>query len=198
MRSLLSATLVFLLAVPAPAFAAKIYGPQGSHEAGLELAIVDDTWAEDGLGVGGHYEMVLVRDAGPGHVMVGGSGLLAMTDDEDRFGCDREETIVTGAGRVRYVLGVSLVVKPYVGIGLGIYGISRDIDDCGAGFGDDDDDTDLGIGVPLSLGLDFAFEKFSFGISFNVHETSAGDDDDRGRGDDEDFSHVGLGIGWRF
>lgn len=191
MRSLGSATLAFLLTIPAPAFAAKIYGPKGSHEAGLELAIVDDTWAEDGLGVGGHYEMVLVRSAGPGHVMAGGSGLVAFTDDEDRFGCDREETIVTGAGRVRYVLGVSPVVKPYVGIGVGIYGVSRDLDDC-VPTDEDDDDTDLGVGVPLSLGLDFAFDPFSFGISFNVHETSAGDDND------EDFSHVGLGLGWRF
>ena len=180
-----------LLALPLPASAAKIYGPKGTHEAGLELALVDDTWAEDGLGVGGHYEMVLVPNAGPGHVMGGGTALFATTDDEDRFNCDREETIITGAGRVRYVLGLSPVVKPYVGIGLGIYGIDRDIDNCGS-VDRDDDDTDLGIGFPLSLGLDFAFDNFSFGISLNVHETSAGDEDD------EDFSHVGLGVGWRF
>lgn len=189
MRTLLLA-ISALFVLPLPASAAKIYGPEGTHDAGLELAIVDDTWAEDGLGVAGHYEMVLVRDAGPGHVMAGGTGLFATTDDEDRFGCDREETILAGAGRVRYVFGLSPVVKPYVGIGIGIYGVSRDLDDCGAA--DDDEDTDLGIGVPLSLGLDFAFDQFSFGISFNVHETSAGDEDD------EDFNHVGLGLGWRF
>jgi len=187
----LALVIAVLFAIPLPASAAKIYAPKGTHEAGIELAIVDDTWAEDGIGVAGHYEMVLVRDAGPGHVMGGGAGLFATTDDEDRFGCDREETIISGAGRVRYVLGLSPVVKPYVGIGLGIYGISRDIDDCNPAD-EDDDDSDLGIGVPLSLGLDFAFDAFSFGISFNVHETSAGDEDD------EDFTHVGLGLGWRF
>lgn len=189
----LALVVAVLFAIPLPASAAKIYAPKGTHEAGIELAIVDDTWAEDGIGVAGHYEMVLVRNAGPGHVMGGGAGLFATTDDEDRFGCDREETIVSGAGRVRYVLGLSPVVKPYVGIGLGLYGISRDLDDCNAAdFDDDDDDSDIGIGVPLSLGLDFAFDSFSFGISFNVHETSAGDEDD------EDFTHVGLGLGWRF
>ena len=180
-----------LAAMPLSASAAKIYGPKGGNEAGLELAIVDDSWAEDGLGVGGHYEMVLVPNAGPGHVMGGGTGLFATTDDEDRFGCDRDETIIMGAGRVRYVLGLSPVVKPYVGIGLGLYAISRDLDNCG-NPDRDDDDTDIGVGVPISIGLDFAFDNFSFGVSLNIHETNAGD------GDDEDFNHVGLGVAWRF
>ena len=183
-------------AAPATASAAKIYGPHGTHSAGLELALVDDAWADDGLGVGGHYEMVLVRSAGPGHVMGGGSALVAFTDDEFR-GCDREETILTGAARVRYVLGVSNVVKPYAGIGLGLYGVNREYEDCGPGDDLDGDDTDIGIGIPVSIGLDFAFDAFTFGVSFNFHETSAGDDDDD-VGGDEDFNHVGLGVSWRF
>lgn len=186
--------LLLALAIPSSALAAKIHPPKGAGEMGLELALVDDTWAEDGLGVGGHYEIVLVRDAGPGHVMAGGVGLVAFTDDDDRFGCDREEQIIMGAGRMRYVLGVSDVVKPYVGIGLGIYGVSRDVDDCNANV---DDDSDLGIGLPITLGIDFAFDSFSLGISFNAHQTSAGDDDEYGD-DDEDFNHVGLGLAWRF
>ena len=180
-----------LLLAPATASATKIYGPRGSHEAGIALALVDDAWADDGFGLDGHYEMVLARDAGPGHVMGGATGLVAFLDDEFR-GCDREETILTGAGRVRYVLGFSQVVRPYAGIGLGLYAVNRDIEDCDPDFERDEDDSDLGIGLPIVLGLDFQFDALMVGVSFNFHETSAGDDDD------EDFDHVGLGVAWKF
>lgn len=176
---------------PASASATKIYGPRGSHEAGLALALVDDAWADDGFGIDGHYEMVLARNAGPGHVMGGASGLVAFLDDEFR-GCDREETVLHGAGRVRYVFGFSNVVRPYAGLGLGLYAVNRDIEDCDPDFDRDDDDADIGIGIPVVLGLDFQFDALLVGVSFNFHNSSAGDEDD------EDFNHVGLGLAWKF
>lgn len=194
MRSLGSlaslAAVASLVLAPATTSASspKIYPPRGSHEAGVALALVDDAWADDGLGVAGHYEMVLARNAGPGHVMGGGVGLVAMLDERFR-GCQREETILSAAGRVRYVLGFSNVVRPYAGIGLGLYAVSRDIEECDPDFDRDVDERDLGIGIPIVLGLDFQFDALLFGVSFNFHDTSAGG---------EDFNHVGMGVAWKF
>lgn len=187
MRSSIAAVLAALM-LPAPALAAsgttRTYPPKWNQDAGVELALVNGTWAGDGIGVAGRYEMVLSPKAGPGHVSGGFHGLVAFTDDDDRFNCDREESILSATGRVRYTLDVSDVVRPWAGVGIGLYAVNREYDEC---LGPDDDE-DIGVGIPLAFGIDFTLESLTLVLSVTGHETSA----------DEDFSHLGLGVAWRF
>ncbi len=153
---------------------------------GADLLLVNGTWAGDGIGIQGNYDQVIAKNAGPGHVTAGGLVLLAITDDDDYDGpCDREETILGAAARVKYVLDVHPVFRPWGGAGLGIYSVNRDNDPCN---GDDDDDDDLGIGIPISIGLDFTLDALTLGVNVTLHQTSA----------DEDFSALGIGAAWRF
>ena len=178
-------TIAIVAAQNASAQTTKTYPPTAGSTLGADLLLVNGTWAGDGIGVQGNYDQVISKNAGPGHVTAGGLLLLAITDDDDYDGpCDREETILGGAARVKYVLDVHPVFRPWGGAGLGIYSVDRDDDPCS---GNDDDD-DLGIGIPISIGLDFTLDALTLGLNVTLHQTSA----------DEDFSALGLGAAWRF
>ena len=180
---LATASLPFGTRSAAAQGATKTYPPRYGSSAGVSLAIVGGTWAGDGIGIMGHYDAVLTRRSGPGHVEGGGFLFFANTDDD--FGpCEREETIVAGAGRVRYVLDVHPVLRPWGGIGMGIYSVDRDDDPCNAPR----DDDEIGVGIPISLGLDFTMQSLTVTVNANFHETTA----------EEDFSHLGVGVAWRF
>lgn len=186
MRTLFVLPFVLVaLARPAVAQQTRTYPPAAGSSAGVELLLVSNTWAGDGIGVQGNYNQVISKAAGPGHVTAGGLVLLAIADDDDDDGpCDREETVFGGAGRVKYVLDVHPVLRPWGGAGLGIYSVNRDDDPCN-GRNDDDD---IGIGIPISIGMDFTLQAMTLGLTVTFHQTSA----------DEDFSTLGLGAAWRF
>ena len=188
MRILLVVFLLVPSLVPSLAFgqaATKTYPPKYKATAGAELALLSNTWADEGFGVQGHVDAVLNPRVGPGHTTGGAFVLLALADDDDDDGpCDREETILALGGRMKYVADVHPVIRPWGGLGIGVYSVDRDNGPCA----DPDDDDDVGIGIPLSLGFDFTLESVTLSISINVH----------GNTTDDDFSHLGLGASWRF
>lgn len=184
-RSRFLSALVLLF--PATALAGsgttKSYQPAWKNTAGAELALVSGTWADDGIGIGGYYDFVVQKNAGPGHVTVGLEGLYASTQSDFGPGaCRRAESITTLGVRGRYFFDIHPVIRPWAGAGVGAYSVNRRYRDCATAV-----DDDFTIGIPLAVGLDLTFDALTVSLSLNVHESAP-----------EDFQHVGVGLGWRF
>lgn len=181
---------VAILLVPGLARAADsqgvalhVYPPKSNEEMGVDVEIVSGTWASDGVGIGGSYDSVIAKDAGPGHVTAGAFGLFALTND-DRPVCRRHESITGIGGRVKYVLDIHPVLRPWVGAGLGMYVANRGDSGCN----DPGSSDDVGLGIPISLGLEIALDQLSLGVAATGHTTSSADD----------FSALSFGLAWRF
>lgn len=187
MKMQTSFALVVALALSAAAAAQGSGRHQTSLDAavGVDLAFVSDPRKEDGIGIGGHLEWEIGDRVGPGHFAVGVTALVAFADDE-RSHCKRMKSVMTGAGRVRYVVGRSSVVKPYAGVGLGFHSISRDQQSCDPRprEGDDDLAVELGTGLPLIVGVDFARDRMDVGAFASVYASEP----------DARFGLVGVGI----
>ncbi|HVO29310.1 MAG TPA: outer membrane beta-barrel protein [bacterium] len=193
MRNALLTTLVFgAIFFPLAAAAGsgpttgevKSYPPGWRSTAGVELALISGGFeGGDGVGVGGHYDVVLQPKMGPGHFTLGAEGLFGSTQSDSGPGlCRGSETIVHMGMRARYFFDIHPVIRPWAGIGVGAYSFNREYRDCALAA-----DDDLVLGIPLALGLDFTFDAITASVSFNYHQSAP-----------EDFEHVGFGLGWRF
>lgn len=169
---------------PTSASHVKSYAPAWKSTAGVELALVSGGFeGGDGVGIGGHYDVVVQPKAGPGHVTVGGVALLATTQSDAGPGACRGAETITNLGlRARYFLDVHPVVRPWAGVGVGAYSFNRRYRDCALAA-----DDDLVLGIPVAIGLDLTFDAITVSVSLNAHQSAP-----------EDFQHVGFGLGWRF
>lgn len=182
-RIVLAAIFLSSASASAGSGTTKTYTPDWNSTAGVDLALVNGTWADGGVGIAGHYDVVVQKNAGPGHITVGAEALVASTaSDYGPGACRRAETITHGGLRGRYFFDIHPVIRPYAGIGVGAYSFNRRYRDCGAVV-----DDDFAIGIPLSLGVDLTFKAISVDFSLTLHEAAP-----------EDFQHIGIGVGWRF
>lgn len=136
------------------------------------LVLNNDTWADEGAGLVGGLQWVVVPELGPGALTVGPTvGISSQSDTRRDAPCDRrfKENIVEVTGDVRWVVPVSKQVRPFVKAGPGLYWFDTEYrdDDC---FEQDDSELDLGFMLGFGAEVSISSSVSLYG-AVDVHES---------------------------